>query len=154
MSDSNPYSSPKAEATEIDIDEYRVAEMEFKQLKKTYNKSIYISLLALVLLLGLLSAAILPIYVFEEAIEKTPLLTIIALIALAGFYILTVICLFRRSNLGRTLGIIASYISLLGFPIGTIIGIASLLALYRSSELFGEDRIKHKDLEKAFKINR
>ena len=47
MSNSNPYSSPKAEADEISADDLSLHKMEFNQLKKLYNRSINISLLAL-----------------------------------------------------------------------------------------------------------
>ncbi len=59
--------------------------------------------------------------------------------------------LYKRENWGRILGIIGCFFTLLSIPIGTIIGVCGLFALFGSPELFGSSKLKHKELKLAFK---
>ncbi len=49
------------------------------------------------------------------------------------------------------LGIILCAISLLGIPIGTLIGIIGLIAFVGGEKLFGEGKYLHADLQREFK---
>ncbi len=48
------------------------------------------------------------------------------ILAFAGFYLLTGWKIYKEQAIGRTLGIIASCVSLMSFPIGTALGIYGL----------------------------
>lgn len=50
----------------------------------------------------------------------------ILIFAFAGFYVLTGMKLLKERSVGRVLGIIASCLALLGFPLGTALGIYGL----------------------------
>jgi hypothetical protein len=62
--------------------------------------------------------------------------------------------LLKRPNWGRVVGFIAAVFMLLGFPVGTVIGVLFLISLVRGKRLFGPDRIPHKDLETEWKYRR
>ena len=64
--------------------------------------------------------------------------------------ICTIIGVLMLSEWGRILGITCCFLSLLIIPAGTIIGAVGLFAFFGSPELFGRNRIRHKDLEKEF----
>jgi hypothetical protein len=73
---------------------------------------------------------------------------------IAGFQLVLVIGLLKRPNWGRVIGICAAALMLLGFPIGTLIGILLMVALVRGERLFGPDRLIHKELEAEWKYRR
>lgn len=62
--------------------------------------------------------------------------------------------LLKRPNWGRVIGFISAAFMLLGFPIGTLIGVFFLISLVRGERLFGPDRLLHKDLETEWKYRR
>ena len=54
----------------------------------------------------------------------------ILLAVFAGFYLFTGFKLLKERRIGRTLGIVASCLALLGFPLGTALGIYGLWFLF------------------------
>ncbi len=73
-------------------------------------------------------------------------LGLILLLAAAG----TVI----RKSWYDILGIILCIISLIGFPIGTLLGIWGLTALNPNNNLFGKQRYFNKDISREYKLRR
>lgn len=59
-----------------------------------------------------------------------------------------------RPNGGRTNGILACGFMLLGFPLGTILGLLGIIAFVGGKPLFGANKIQHKDLEKEYKFRK
>jgi len=148
MSDSsdNPYAVPKSDPSADGIDNSGyLGDIEYKRLKKRYNNSrsirtaVYLlvicSVILLISLLGLHLVSVLAI----------PLLIL---------FISTAVGLSLRTNWGRILGYISCVIFLFLVPIGTIISIFVLIALTTSSELFGKNKVTHKEAQRAFFIQR
>ena len=64
---------------------------------------------------------------------------------------LATICAFGRPEWGRTLGIMTCIPILIAFPIGTLLGALGIIAYSKSPELFGENRVTHKELSRLKK---
>jgi hypothetical protein len=58
---------------------------------------------------------------------------------------------YTRPRWGRVLGMITCALSLLNFPIGTLIGGLGLYAYYSGARLFGPDRFLHDDVSSIYK---
>jgi hypothetical protein len=52
---------------------------------------------------------------------------------------------------GEYLVLFCSVLILINIPIGTLVGIAVLVALSKAPELFGQGRVTHKELKAEFK---
>ena len=59
--------------------------------------------------------------------------------------------LMHREDWGRIVGIIASFIILLGFPLGTVLGAMGLITLLNAEQFFGASAWSHEDILKEFK---
>lgn len=81
----------------------------------------------------------------EEALAVGGIMVVFSLVAgffallFAGFYAFTVVKMKNVAPVGKTLGIIASCIALLGFPLGTALGIYGLWFFFgdASKEVYG-----------------
>jgi hypothetical protein len=67
---------------------------------------------------------------------------------------MAVVGLFKRTAWGRILGIIVCVISLINIPIGTAIGAFGLFAFFGAPELFGSNRVTHRELKTEFKLQK
>ena len=146
MSESHSTSSRQTDAETSS--KARLQGLDFNQLKKLYHRSRNVNAIALLLVLGvgiLAFTSMNPPPEYESSIKPI-------LIGLVVFYSVTVAGLYLRTPWGRVLGIIACVIALVNFPIGTLVGIFGLYALFGAPELFGKDRIAHKELEKQFHL--
>lgn len=73
---------------------------------------------------------------------------------ICGIQLVAMIGLIQRANWGRVFGFISAALMLIGFPIGTLIGILFLVSLVRSGRLFGPDRLRHKELEAEWRYRK
>jgi hypothetical protein len=84
----------------------------------------------------------------RSGIEALPmaLLGVIGVVEIAG-----AVTSFTRPVWGRWLGVALCVLSLLSFPLGTLIGIIGLIAYAQGGKLFGPDRFMHKDVAEVYK---
>ena len=145
----DPYNTPQSavlqEGAEID---YQA--IEFSRLKKLYYRSVNLNVIAFLWLLGLGITLIMVAYSLLGSVAiGGPEIIIMAILTVP--FGIAAFGLYKRENWGRILGIIGCFFTLLSIPIGTIIGICGLFALFGSPELFGSSKLKHKELKLAFK---
>lgn len=141
----NPYATPESEVA-VPMERNDFKEIPTKELKNLRNDSHSIRAVVFLIILGL---AIMVIgggtAVISGAAPQGP--ELFMLLVLCGFNIAAAIGLMKRTTWGRILGFITGALMLLGFPLGTIIGIMVLVALGRGGRLFGPDRLHHKPLD-------
>lgn len=147
MNVTNPYSSPQTDvSTNLSVvDNFRG--LDFKQLKKLYYRSCNVNAITLLLGLGLIAMAM---------ASMLPSLADIRLIiiGIAVYHAVAVTGLVKRTSWGRILGILACIIALISIPIGTIIGASGLLAFCGAPELFGVNRVTHRELKDEFNLQK
>ncbi len=150
MNEPDPYAPPESEPPAVVThSDSQFSHLEFAQLKKIYYRSCNVNAITVLLILGtvfLLGFALMP---DNELAETRPLLLVLSL-----FYGASVAGLVKRTSWGRILGIIVCILALINIPLGTLIGIFGLFAFFGAPELFGRDRVLHKDLKAAFKIRK
>ncbi len=149
MNEENPYAAPKSNTIFSESSNDRLEALNFEQVKKLYYRSCNVSGLVGLLCLGFM--AIVGLLLFSEETEST---FVALFVGLAVFYGLAIVGLFNRTSWGRVLGIIICILSLLQIPIGTIIGLMGLFAFFGSPELFGENRLTHKELKAEFNLRK
>lgn len=147
----NPYIAPTD--TGILIPERQnFKDMATIDLKKLRNDSHSIRAVAVLMLLGvgIISLAITGMMMTGQ-MGVLEMGLIFGLLSIQG-----VVCyaMLKRPNWGRVVGFISAVFMLLGFPVGTLIGIFFLISLVRGERLFGPDRLLHKDLEAEWKYRR
>lgn len=145
MDEQNPYSAPDSEVALSPAGETFLGGLDFDQLKKLYHRSCNVNAITFLMALGMLLLSTL--FLVPTTEEGIPRWFIIAMIA---FYGGAVVGLFKRTSWGRILGIVTSIISLVNVPLGTIIGIAGLFAFFGAPQLFGPDRLTHRELKAEF----
>jgi thiol:disulfide interchange protein len=149
MNSINPYSAPQSDISAPLVLDSQFGDLDAKSFNKLYYRSCNVTAFAVLLLVAIvfLATAIFgPRY--SNAIPKY------ALIGACVFYLITSIGLFKRTSWGRIMGIIVSIISLISITLGTIIGIVGLFAFVKAPNLFGENKILHKDLKAEFKLRK
>lgn len=144
MNNPNPYSAP--ESNVAPSSEKQLSDLDFKEIKKLHHSSRNVNAINILLSIGLVFMAIAAL--FPEMGDPT-LRAIF--IGLAVFYAIAVIGIYKRTPWGRVLGIIACTISLINIPIGTIIGGFGLYAFISAPQLFGKNRITHKEIKAELK---
>jgi len=150
----NPYTSPTTAPESPIADGLGFDVSEFKKIKKLYYRSSNISCIAVLiicvcLIIGVSLQSILGYFSDIGGAQLGS--TMLVLFLLLAFNLITAVGLFFRSSWGRICGIIACIFALLYFPFGTIISIFGLFALLGSPELFGKDRVYHRNLKREFK---
>lgn len=169
MDTNNPYIAPET-AVSLDTGNGKFSQLDFKQLKKMYHRSVNVAVIAFLMVLGIIGCLIqagsikqtLRDIVELEAgsgstLEVSSLLMDIlpiVFIVLAVFYVAAATGLYQRSSWGKVLGIIACIFMLISIPIGTIIGVVGLVAIFGSPQLFGKNRYTHKELKAEFKLRK
>lgn len=127
-----------------------------KRLKALYNASRTVRTLCVLWALGVI---LLPFVIVVAMGDKEGdpqgrmmgIALVVGLIALkAGAF---VGCL-KQTEWGRALGIVDCILFLLGFPVGTLIGIIGLVALIPNKELFGPDALDFKALKAEYKLRK
>jgi hypothetical protein len=151
MPEANPYAPPVAPITGVGGGGRELfAGLDTKTLKKLRDHSHTIRALGMLWALGTLIYAGLALMMLAGsdaggAAAAGLLLGLGALVGCASY------ACFARPGWGRVLGIILNAIALLGFPIGTLIGILGLIAFVGGEKLFGDGKYLHADLQREFK---
>src|SRR6266496_947575 len=149
MNDTNPYSAPHTDVSTNFAGSGQLRELDFNQLKKLYHRSCNVNAITFLLGLGLIPLAIASLV--PDIGHEVPR---VIFIGFAVFIAVAVIGLFTRTSWGRILGIIVCIISLINIPIGTLIGIFGLFAFFGAPQLFGANRVTHKELKSEFKLRK
>ncbi|MCU0747983.1 MAG: hypothetical protein MUF13_00350 [Akkermansiaceae bacterium] len=147
----NPYATP-TDPGFILAERQSFKDMPTRELKKLRNDSHSIRAIAVLMMLG--TGLVLLVIVGLMTTEYLGVMEIGILLGMVAFQGVVSIAMFKRPNWGRVIGFISAVFMLLGFPVGTLIGILFLISLVRGERLFGPDRILHKDLEAEWKYRR
>ncbi|MEO6053342.1 MAG: hypothetical protein ABIP97_04950 [Chthoniobacterales bacterium] len=132
-------------------------DIETKKLKKLYNDSRSIRTLTFLWFLG---AVVIEIGVSCMAFLPGNLSIggriawFVPVTLYAAFVFITAFGCLKRRGWGRICGIIVCVIALTGFPLGTLIGILGIVALSRSPQLFGPDRLDPDELIVEYKYRK
>ena len=145
-SENNPYRPPSSEIEVITNREE--GQLDFKSAKKIYQRSSNINALNFLIMLGLIiiCVAIGPILSEPDSAGIG-----IFLLLISALYVAGTIGLWTRAAWGRIVGMIICCIFMINVPIGTIIGIFCLIALAKSPDLFGANRITHQEIKANYK---
>ena len=144
---SNPYQSPQAKLE--GGDRRLFPEWDFKTLKKVRNNSSTIQTLGWLWIIG----SVLNVAVGFIALVNAGSMALINL-GIGAFAAFAAYGAIRRPYWGKTVGMILCCIALIGFPIGTIIGIMGLIAFSEKAPLFGPNKLSHKDICDEFKYRK
>jgi len=150
MNETNPYSPPQAEPSAKLLVPLQLRELDFSQLRKLYHRSCNVNAITFLIGTGLIVMVIL------TALPSTEfgLPMRLAFVGITVIYAIAVFGLFKRTSWGRIVGIMICFISLINLPVGTLIGIFGLYAFFGSPQLFGINRVTHKDLKAEFKLQK
>jgi hypothetical protein len=130
-------------------------ELSWKDIRKLYLASVNIRALGVLYAIGAVGVlAIVGLTLSNPAasarggVESLPLalLGAIGVVEIAG-----AVTSFTRPVWGRWLGVALCILSLLSFPLGTLIGIIGLVAYAQGGKLFGAERFMHKDVAAVYK---
>jgi len=150
MNETNPYAAPETDVSVSRDVTDKLQGLDFKQLKKLYYRSCNVN--AITFLLGLAVILLVVVSMLPDTGQETTMKWVF--MGLAAFYASAAVGLFRRTAWGRILGIIVSLLSLINIPIGTVIGACGLFAFFGAPELFGANRITHRELKSEFKLQK
>jgi hypothetical protein len=147
----NPYAAP-VESGVVTPPRNDFPEIDTKALKKLRNDSHSIRTVAALLILGIGILGI--VLVFASFSGNLGIADLILPLGITAFQGIVVAGLIVRATWGRVLGFISGALMLIGFPIGTLIGVLFLIALARADRLFGSNRFTHKALEAEWKYRK
>ena len=150
MNETNPYSTPQVSVDTNHVATEKLQGLDSAQIKKLYYRSCNVNAIAVILGLGFLILVI--VSILPDA--RRGFAMRFGFGGLAVFYVVTIAGLFRRTAWGRILGIIACVTFLLNIPIGTAIGIFGLFAFIGAPNLFGSNRVTHRELKFEFKLQK
>jgi len=142
MSDDNPYAAPAVADASAHADEAgrrAFVELDTKELKRLRDASLNIRVLGGLWILGTTVYLVLGATTTTRA-SDVPLAGVLAVGAVMA--VAAVGALFRPVW-GRPVGMVMCGVSLLGSPIGTLIGILGMIAFSRGVKLFGPNRWRH-----------
>jgi len=149
MNEQNPYSPPEVIETLVPDGNPQFGELDDKAFNKLYYRSCNVSGIALLLSFGLIVlVGMIAVPQVELALPKP------VFMGLALFYLVAIIGIFMRTSWGRIMGIIVCIFSLINVPLGTLIGVVGLFAFIKAPNLFGPERVRHKDLKTEFKLRK
>ena len=131
------------------ISDSRLANYDKRELRRMLHASINIramgglwmlaSVFALPLGIGLLGGD-------EDDVRMGVILVVLSILLVIGG-----ICSYRRNETAKTLFGIVSIVSLLFVPIGTILGALVVFLVFKYPEMWGENRILHRDIAQAYR---
>ena len=128
-----------------------------KRLKALYNASRTVGTLCILWALGALLFLILVVVALvgkdKESMNQIAT-SLVVLIPLGALKVGALIGCLKQAEWGRVLGIIDCILMLLGFPIGTLIGIIGLVALIPNKELFEPNALDFKALKAEYKLRK
>lgn len=145
---SNPYASPESDVV-VSPQRRDFPELTTKELRRYWNHSS--SIRALVFLFFFVGVAgILVTWVCmsgKQYLETYLSLCVTVIVIISG------VGLMKRSGWGRGLSMVLCVVALIAFPLGTIIGVLSLMAL-SCGKLFGPERFVHRELDAELKYRK
>jgi len=146
----NPYATPEAAEVQA-VAPAMLGDYTPAQIKKLYYRSCNVGAIAGLLIISIGAAVIgLVTTIREHGMANIEPETWGVLVVILIFMI-AVIGIVMRTDWGRIAGIIACFILLLSFPLGTICGVVGLFAFFKAKELFGPARLRHREVKVAFK---
>ena len=149
METTNPYDAPEVDDLVSNEESSKFSQLNFKALQKLYYRSINVSTIAGLIILGTIGLIGLTA---QSTLAGRQFEVVYLLLSIA--YVAASIGLVKRTKWGKVLGSIICCLMLLSIPLGTIIGIAGLVAFFKAPELFGKERITHKELKHEFKYRK
>jgi hypothetical protein len=150
----NPYLSPQTNPVML-AGRNLFPDIATPDLKKLRNDSHSIRTFMVLLLLGVVIFLLAGIGFLAGGKSGATAMGEFAFFVVAGgLNLITAIGLMTRAVWGRYLGFVCAAFALLGFPVGTLIGILMLVALGRGARLFGPDRLDHKALNTEWKYRK
>ena len=147
----NVYAPPRAN---LDTQEgpQELWRMELKRLKRLYNASRTVHALGVLYALGAVGLIAALLFAASGSAKAAPAPGSLVIMLVIGLvYLAATVASFTRPRWGRWLGILICTIGLIGFPIGTIIGLFGLVAYVQGGRLFGSDRLTHNDVAAIYK---
>ncbi len=141
----NPYASPKSDPIVAkDFSNGPFGHLDFKGVQRLRNHSHSIRAIGLIGFLGFVIVALLAVggRVSEMSI-------VIGVLCGLGTF-----ASWWRPMWGQVGGIIFCVMLLLGFPIGTVIGIFGIVAFAQSESVFGPERFRHRAIELEWRERR
>jgi len=128
--------------------------LTWKEIRKLYYASVNVR--AIGVLYGLGAVGVIAgggVLMSSPSGTRNPFLPGLAtlFVVLGIVYVAACVSSYTRPTWGRWLGIVLSVLSLLSFPIGTLIGIWMLVAYIQGGRLFGPGRFLHKDVDLVFR---
>lgn len=152
MSVENPYQAPVAQnETATPAPTYK--QLHTVELNKLYHRSRNIGAIAALCTIGVIVmgfVASMPLIEPNEFQDSESQAVIAILGSIGLFQLIAAIGLFKRTSWGKILGFVVCAIMLVNIPIGTLIGIVGIIALSQGGDLFGANRITHKELKAEF----
>jgi hypothetical protein len=148
----NPYATPVSEGSLPARNLFQ--DLHTTELKKLRNDSHTIRAVAALLVLGLLFMLLIVGLMFTGSGGAPGVFELLFILFFAALNSVVLVGLIRRTNLGRILGFVSGAFMLIGFPIGTLIGVLFMVSLARGKRLFGPDRLVHKQLEAEWKYRK
>lgn len=150
----NPYATPESHVRD-DSQRHDFADLSFSQLKKLRNDSHSIrALMVLLFLVGLgvgLTLLLMLVALGQDGFKFSHVgPRVFWLSPVAAFALVGGVGLVQRSLWGRVFAMVLCVCMLWMLPIGTIVGILSLIAL-SNKKLFGPQQLQHKALEAEFR---
>lgn len=147
----NPFLAPQADDV-ADSQPRDFADLDFKQLKALRNHSSTIQVLGVLWVIGAAANIIVGLLSLTDhaATTSMPVINLgIGLLAGCAAY-----GALKRPHWGRGVGMLLCAVALIGFPLGTAIGLIGLIALGKGGCLFGDDKIEHKALNAEYKYRK
>lgn len=160
MSVENPYEVPEVDQSQyaatiqdrIDEKLRDYQSLDEKAFKKLYYRSCNISAIAFLMVLGIVVMS--GIFFLIPDVREELLLGVGFIGGLLLFQLVSAVGLILRTSWGRILGFVSCALMLTSIPIGTLIGIVGIFALAKGAELFGSNRVTHKELKAEFNLRK
>jgi len=154
MSADNPYAAPAVAYAE-GVGRHAFVEMDTKELKKLRDASLCIRVLGLLWVAVAIFSFLIVAGMASMAMDRTTAIMapqtmdrlapiVISFCLVTGVLTgIASVCALLRPVWGRPVGMVICCLSLIHFPIGTLIGIIGLIAFSRGVKLFGPNRWLH-----------
>lgn len=148
----NPYVASNVEKG-VAVEPMAFTELSFKELKTIRDHSNVVTVLGVIWSISSTCWFLGAIYTFWEDAPRALLFSglyfgVAAIMAVSAYGS------FQRPKWARVVCMIPCVFALIGFPLGTILGIIGLIALRKGDVLFGETRYQPKDLTKEFQYRK
>lgn len=152
----NPYAAP-ADTSVVTPERTDFKDIPTPKLKQLRNDSHSIRTMCVLLSIGLIVNGMVLAALMRAAVragDATSGWNLVLIAVLAFVHLVVLIGLIRRPRWARIVAWIAFAPMLIAFPIGTLIAALMLVALSRSKELFGPEKLDHKSLDAEWKYRK